>query len=187
MCPSSGSVYCTCNFVWCVFHADITINNYIRYLSIICEVFKIPLKQETKNENLQNNNFLQIKTYRILCFDWYFKNFTFCNYICMCPFIVISLEKRTIKIWRSGDRASWRIPTIKPAIISQIYFWKKTLHVSDSSSVHHQDFFTVHTAMLYVIHVCWQLASRIRMELQFSSHPARKLSANLYDIYHCCL
>jgi len=27
------------------------------------------------------------------------------------------------------------------ALISQIYFWNKTLHVSDSSSVHHQEFF----------------------------------------------
>ena len=34
---------------------------------------------------------------------------------------------------------------------------------------------------VYVIQVCWQLASGIRPE------PARKLSANLCDIYHCCL
>ena len=40
------------------------------------------------------------------------------------------------------------------ALISQIYFWNKILHVSDSSSVHHQEFFTVHTAMVYVIQVC---------------------------------
>ena len=53
------------------------------------------------------------------------------------------------------------------SLISQIYFWDKTLHVSDSSSVHHQEFFTVHTAMVYVIQVCWQLASRIRTELQW--------------------
>ena len=33
------------------------------------------------------------------------------------------------------------------APISQIYFWNKTLHVLESSSVHHQEFFTVHTAM----------------------------------------
>ena len=39
------------------------------------------------------------------------------------------------------------------ALISQIYFWNKTLHVSDSSSVHHQEFFTVNTAMVYVIQV----------------------------------
>ena len=40
------------------------------------------------------------------------------------------------------------------ALISQIYFRNETLHVSDSSSVHHQEFFTVHTAMVYVIQVC---------------------------------
>jgi len=55
------------------------------------------------------------------------------------------------------------------ALISQTYFWNKTLHVSDSSSVHHQEFFTVHTAMVHVIQVFWQLASR----------PARKLLVNL--------
>jgi len=33
----------------------------------------------------------------------------------------------------------------------------------------------------------WQLASRIRMELQIHPDPARGLSANLYDIYHCCV
>jgi len=40
------------------------------------------------------------------------------------------------------------------AIISQIYFWNKILHVSDSSSVHHQEFFTVKSVMVYVIQVC---------------------------------
>ena len=59
-------------------------------------------------------------------------------------------------------------------------FWNKTLHVSDSSSVHHQLFFTVHTAMVYVI----QLASRIRTELQFRADPADR---KLCDIYHCCV
>ena len=59
------------------------------------------------------------------------------------------------------------------ALISQIYFWNKILHVSDSSYVHHQQFFTAHTAMVYVI----QLASKIRTELP----------TNLYDIYHCCV
>jgi hypothetical protein len=41
--------------------------------------------------------------------------------------------------------------------------------------------------MEYVIKVCWQLASRIRTELQFLPDPVRKLSANLYHIYHCCV
>ena len=70
----------------------------------------------------------------------------------------------------------------RDALISlQIYSWNETLHVSDTSSVHHQEYFTVHIAMVYVLQFCRQLASRIRME-----HPdaARKLSAKLYDIYH---
>jgi len=37
--------------------------------------------------------------------------------------------------------------------------------------------------MVYVI----QLASRIRTELHFCPDPARKLSANLYDIHHSCV
>ena len=36
-------------------------------------------------------------------------------------------------------------------LFSQIYFWNKTLYVLHSSSVHHHEFFTVHTAMAYVI------------------------------------
>ena len=33
------------------------------------------------------------------------------------------------------------------ALISQIYFWNEILYVSDSSSAHHKEFFTVHTAI----------------------------------------
>jgi hypothetical protein len=65
-------------------------------------------------------------------------------------------------------------------------FWNETPHVSDSFSVHHQEIFTVHSAMEYVIQVCRQLSSsRNRMDLQFHPHPAaRKLSTNLYNINH---
>ena len=72
-------------------------------------------------------------------------------------------------------------------------FLEETLYVSDSSSVHHQEFLAVHTVKVYVIQVCWQLASRIRtFQLAnrigtFYPDPARKLSANLYDIDHCCV
>jgi len=45
--------------------------------------------------------------------------------------------------------------------------------------------FTVHSAMVYVIHVCTELSNRTRMEMQFHSGLARKLSTNLYDKYHC--
>jgi hypothetical protein len=41
--------------------------------------------------------------------------------------------------------------------------------------------------MVYVIPVLRQLASRIRMGTAFHSDLARKLSTNLYDIYHCCV
>ena len=41
--------------------------------------------------------------------------------------------------------------------------------------------------MVYGVHVCRQLVSRIRMERWFHPDPARKLSANVYAIYHCCV
>ena len=72
-------------------------------------------------------------------------------------------------------------------MISQIYFWNETLHVSGSFCVHHQEFFAVHTAMVYVIQVLLTAANRIRMELQFHPDPARSCQQNLYDIYHCCV
>jgi hypothetical protein len=37
------------------------------------------------------------------------------------------------------------------ALTSHIYFRNEILHVSDSSSVHHQEFFSAHTATVYVI------------------------------------
>ena len=45
-------------------------------------------------------------------------------------------------------------------------------------------FFTVHTAVVYVIQVYLLLASRIGI---FHVDPSRKQSANLYVIYHCCV
>jgi len=42
--------------------------------------------------------------------------------------------------------------------MSQIYSWNETLHVSDNSSVHHQEFFTVHIAMVCIA-VCAVLDS----------------------------
>jgi len=37
---------------------------------------------------------------------------------------------------------------------SNFFYFGMKLRVSDSSSVRHQEFFTVHTAMVYVIQVC---------------------------------
>jgi len=43
-------------------------------------------------------------------------------------------------------------------------FCHETLHVSDRSSSSIRSLFTVYSAMVYVIQVCRQLSSRIRME-----------------------
>ena len=79
----------------------------------------------------------------------------------------------------------------RDAPISQIYFWNKTLHVSDRFSVHHQESSTVYTA-IGIFHTgyadCvlagsgWNRFS-ILIPLASSQH-------NLYDIYlllcvHC--
>jgi len=46
--------------------------------------------------------------------------------------------------------------------------------------------FSLYTQQWYMSYrLQLQLASRIRMEL--CPDPARKLSANLYDMYHCCV
>ena len=88
------------------------------------------------------------------------------------------------QVYVTVHRDKFRI--IKPTRCTEfsILFCNEILHVSDSSSVHHNEIFTVHTAMVYVIQVCGQLASRIRMK---HSNPACKVSAKLYDIYRCCV
>ena len=48
--------------------------------------------------------------------------------------------------------------------------------------------FSLYTQQWYMSYrLQLQLASRISTELQFCPAPAHKLSANLYDIYHCCV
>jgi hypothetical protein len=64
-------------------------------------------------------------------------------------------------------------------------FCNETLHVSDSSSVPHQELFTVHSAMVYVIQTAFE--QQDQDGTLFHPNPARQLSTNLYDIYHCCL
>jgi len=44
-------------------------------------------------------------------------------------------------------------------------FRHETLHVSDSSSVHQQVLFTVHSSIVYVIQIYRQLSSRTRIVL----------------------
>ena len=47
--------------------------------------------------------------------------------------------------------------------VFQTYFWDKTLHVSESSFVHHQEFFTVHTADLFDIYHCCVYSEELLM------------------------
>ena len=65
------------------------------------------------------------------------------------------LAKRYLHIVRStASSFNSQYPLLSlDALISQIYFWNKNLHVSDSSSVHHHEVFIVHAAMMYVIQV----------------------------------
>jgi len=59
----------------------------------------------------------------------------------------VFLRGKLNEIWsRSFNSYSYN-KTNETALISQIYFWNRTLHVSDSFSVHHQESSTVHTAI----------------------------------------
>jgi hypothetical protein len=75
-------------------------------------------------------------------------------------------EKFYVRVTVNRDK----ILIIKPTRCTdflKFLFWNETLHVSENSSVHHQEFLTVHSTMVYVIQVCRQLSSnssRIRME-----------------------
>ena len=64
-----------------------------------------------------------------------------------------------------------------------MYSWNEILHVSNSFSINRQEFFTVHTAVVCLLTACEQDQDRT----VFHPDPARKLSAYLYDIYHCCV
>ena len=71
--------------------------------------------------------------------------------------------------------------TIKPTRCTNFthLFCHGTLHVSDSSSVHHQAF--IHRTLSSGI-------CHTGLETEFEQDhdgPARKMSTNLYDIYHC--
>ena len=74
------------------------------------------------------------------------------------------------------------------------FILSKILHILGSSSAHHQEFSTVHSALVYAMQVWWQLSRTFRMELvlfccvrknQFHPEHAWKLSSNLHDIYQC--
>ena len=62
--------------------------------------------------------------------------------------------------------------------------YNKTLHVSDSSSVHHQEF-SLCTQQCYM---SYRFADSLRAGSgRIRPDPDHKLSADLCDIYHCCV
>jgi hypothetical protein len=94
--------------------------------------------------------------------------------------------------WGLGTADKWAVRTTRSlyqnqldALLSQIYFGHETLHVSESSSVHHQEFIyctlsngICHTGLLTAF-------EQDQDGTAFRPGPARKLSTNLYGIYHC--
>jgi hypothetical protein len=100
------------------------------------------------------------------------------------------------QILLSCDRASWQILIIKPTRCTNFsnLFCNETLNVSDSSSVHHQELFTVHTALVFVIQFCRQVSSgRIRMELHpdpaddGQSYCPKHLEFHYKILRNCCI
>jgi len=104
------------------------------------------------------------------------------------------LQSKFLQPWNSQiTKRCWNIYIVSKFLIIKpsrcTYFfdlcleWNSTCfgqYLCPSSGV----FFTVYTAMVYVIQVCWQFASRIRMELQF--HPDPTVSKPVWHIPLLC-
>ena len=74
---------------------------------------------------------------------------------------------------------------IKPtdALISQIYFCQGTLHISGCSSAHHQEFSTVHSALVSFMQVL-MTASKQRRDVPFWLYLEAVIK-NLYENKQC--
>jgi hypothetical protein len=64
-------------------------------------------------------------------------------------------------LWKqkASDRVGTVFFLINPtdALVFKFIFCQETLQVSGSSSAHHQEFSTVHSAVVYVMHVWWHI------------------------------
>ena len=71
----------------------------------------------------------------------------------------IPCKNKLVGFVRSCDHGLWQILIINPTRCTNFsnLFWNETVHVLDSSSVHHQEFLTVHTAMIYVNKPVWRI------------------------------
>jgi hypothetical protein len=118
-------------------------------------------------------NFPIIKNQTKICYLRCFVCYT-CCFVVNCDVLCI------VCVWMftatgCQPNCSWQIYQYQlDALISQTYFGNETLHVSDSYSVLHQELFTVHSAMVYVMQVCRQLSSssRYRTEQGRSEYKA---------------
>jgi len=77
------------------------------------------------------------------------------------------------------------------ALISQIYFWIRTLHVSDGFSVHHQESSTVHTAIDigHTGYVDWLLASSQHFQVVTDKNYEQSIKLSLpenTETYNLC-
>jgi hypothetical protein len=85
------------------------------------------------------------------------------------PYTTYSPPRKTVKVTVGYRLNNWSFRLLflqinqLDALISQIYFWNETLPVSDSYSVHHQKFLTVHTAKLYDIYHCCVYSLKLLM------------------------
>ena len=82
-----------------------------------------------------------------------------CGFKCNTGPVSLKRDNSDLFCERNAEADIW-MPVVKETflIIRPIrctnfsnLLWNETLHVSDSSSVHHQEFFTVHTSVEYVI------------------------------------
>ena len=79
-------------------------------------------------------------------------------------------------------KLSTKLYDIYHILISQIYFGMRLYMFRTVPLSIIRSLFTVHSPMVYVIRVCRQLSSRTRI---LHPDPSRKLSTNVYDVYHC--
>jgi hypothetical protein len=86
------------------------------------------------------------------------------------PSLFLSRNSRIKVTWNLESPTEFLLIKSTNALISQVYFCQETLHVSGSSIVHHQEFYTVNSALVYVMYVWWQLSSTTRMTVLGSCH-----------------
>ena len=113
------------------------------------------------------------------------------NHVCVCVCVYIYIYTHThthththIYTQTHTHTHILMINTIRCIYLSNL-FRNETLHDSDNSFAHHQEFFTANIAMVYVIQVCRKLSRRIRMELVKKPVPSWSCPKAVYKpVWH---